>query len=195
MSTIIALQQALASFSGMSAEGFELSAAHWQEKRYGKGEFYNEYKNVCKHLGFVIDGIFRSYYIDPESAEEKNVFFFSPGQVIVAYKSFVTQTPCNYYTQSLTEATILYISYEQLMALYKQSHEWERLGRLIAEVAFNLAMTKAENFMFMTPEQRYIQLTEEHPDIFNSVPLYHIASYLGIQGPSLSRIRKRMMAK
>jgi CRP-like cAMP-binding protein len=195
MSTITALQQALASFSGMRAEAFELSAAHWQEKSYGKGEFYNEYKNVCKHLGFVIDGIFRSYYIDPESAEEKNVFFFSPGQVIVAYKSFVTQTPCNYYTQSLTEATILYITYDQLMALYKQSHEWERLGRLIAEVAFNLAMTKAENFMFMTPEQRYIQLTEEHPDIFNSVPLYHIASYLGIQGPSLSRIRKRMMAK
>lgn len=195
MSTIIALQQALQSVSGMSKEAFELSAPHWQEKVYGKGEFYNEYKNVCKHLGFVVDGIFRSYYIDPESAEEKNVFFFSPGQVIVAYKSFVTQTPCNYYTQSLSEATILYITYEQLTALYKQSHEWERMGRLIAEMAFNIAMTKAENFMFMTPEQRYMNLVEEHPDIFNSVPLYHIASYLGIQGPSLSRIRKRMMAK
>ncbi len=36
---------------------------------------------------------------------------------------------------------------------------------------------------------------EAHPDIINTLPLYHIASYLGIQGPSLSRIRKRMMSK
>lgn len=189
------LPQALRAFSGMSADAFELSAGCWKEKQYGKGEFYNEYKNVCKHLGFIIDGIFRTYYIDPDTMEEKNVFFFSPGQVIVSYKSFVTQSPCNYYTQSLTEATILYITYDQLTALYKQSHEWERLGRLIAETAFDFAMTRAENFMFMSPEQRYTDLLQHHPDIFNSVQLYHIASYLGIQGPSLSRIRKRMMAK
>lgn len=179
----------------MSEEAFELSAQHWQEKQYGKGEFYNEYKNVCKHLGFIVNGIFRTYYIDGNTAEEKNVFFFSPGQVIVSYKSFVTQSPCNYYTQSLTDATILYITYDQLTALYKRSHEWEHLGRLVAETAFNIAMTRAENFMFMSPEERYTNLVEEHPDIFNNVPLYHIASYLGIQGPSLSRIRKRMMSK
>lgn len=190
-----ALQKALAELSGMSEDAFSLSEKLWQPKQYGKGEFYNEYKNVCKHLGFIVDGIFRTYYIDPVSAEEKNVFFFSPGQIIVSYKSFVTQTPCNYYTQSLTEAGIIYITYDQLTALYKRSHEWEHLGRLIAEMAFNIAMTRAENFMFMSPEQRYLQLTEEHPDIFNRVPLYHIASYLGIQGPSLSRIRKRMMSK
>jgi hypothetical protein len=28
----------------------------------------------------------------------------------------------------------------------------------------------------------------------NAIPLYHISSYLGIQGPSLSRIRKRIAA-
>jgi len=34
-----------------------------------------------------------------------------------------------------------------------------------------------------------------YPDIFNNIPLYHISSYLGIQGPSLSRIRKRLSDK
>ncbi|RYE37653.1 MAG: Crp/Fnr family transcriptional regulator, partial [Sphingobacteriales bacterium] len=36
---------------------------------------------------------------------------------------------------------------------------------------------------------------EQHPEIFSSVPLYHLASYLGIKAPSLSRIRKRMVGK
>ncbi len=71
----------------------------------------------------------------------------------------------------------------------------ERFGRLVAETAFNLAMNRAEEFMFRTPEQRYLELIQNHPDIFNNVPLYHIASYLGIQAPSLSRIRKRMVGK
>lgn len=192
MTEIYMLGQVMQQFAGMDEKEFALSHSFWQKRNYKKGEFYNEYKNVCKHLGFILDGVFRTYYIDSESAEEKNVFFFSQNQMVVSYKSFVTQTPCNYYTESMTESTILYIHYDQLNKLYRQSHQWEKFGRLVAETAFNIAMTRAEHFLFLTPEQRYLNLIEQHPDIFNNVPLYHIASYLGIQGPSLSRIRKRM---
>jgi hypothetical protein len=50
-------------------------------------------------------------------------------------------------------------------------------------------------FCSAPPEDRYLEMLERHPDIMQSVPLYHIASYLGIEGPSLSRIRKRMLHK
>jgi CRP-like cAMP-binding protein len=195
MTELELLAYAFKSFADIDEEAFALSIPFWQKKEYGKGEFYNEYKNVCKHLGFIVDGVFRTYYVKDDTAEEKNVFFFSRNQVVVAYKSFVTQTPCNYYTQSLVNSRILYIHIKHLTQLYQQSHQWERFGRLVAETAFNLAMTRAEDFMFLTPEQRYMDLITKHPDIFNNVPLYHIASYLGIQGPSLSRIRKRMTGK
>ncbi|MCE7040829.1 Crp/Fnr family transcriptional regulator [Dyadobacter sp. CY312] len=190
MTEIEMLGAVMKQFAGMEQEAFALSHPFWQKKTYKKGEFYNEYKNVCKHLGFILNGVFRTYYTDSE--EEKNVFFFSQNQIVVSYKSFVTQTPCNYYTESMTEATILYIHYDHLQKLYRQSQQWEKFGRLVAETAFDIAMTRAEHFLFLTPEQRYLDLLEKHPDIFNNVPLYHIASYLGIQGPSLSRIRKRM---
>lgn len=95
----------------------------------------------------------------------------------------------------MVDSTILYIHIDHLQELYRRSHQWERFGRLVAERAFGLAMSKAESFMFMTAEERYLDMIEQHPDIFNRVPLYHIASYFGIQGPSLSRIRKRMTGK
>jgi CRP-like cAMP-binding protein len=186
------LRYAITSFAGMDASEFDKSLVHWEKKEYKKGEFYNEYKNVCKHMGFVLQGVFRAYIVDGESAEEKNVFFFSPNQIVVSYKSFVSQTPCNYYTEAMTDSTILYIHYNNLIKLYQQSHAWEKFGRMVAEKAFDLAMTRAESFLFLTPEERYLKLIAEHPDIFNSIPLYHIASYLDIKGPSLSRIRKRM---
>jgi CRP-like cAMP-binding protein len=195
MSEIKLLKEAVQHFTGMDDEAFALSVPFWQMKQYKKGEYYNEYKNVCKHLGFIINGIFRTYYMNEETGEEKNILFYTEKQIVSAYKSFFNQKPCNYYTECMVDSTILYIHVNDLQALYEQSHQWERFGRYVAEVAFNTVMNHTEDFLFKTPEQRYVELLELHPGIFNTVPLYHIASYLGIQGPSLSRIRKRMLSK
>lgn len=189
------LQETLQSLTGMDEKEFALSLPFWQVKQYKKGEYYNEYKNVCKHLGFIIHGIFRTYYRNEETDEEKNMLFYTDHQIVSAYKSFINQTPCNYYTECMVDSTILYIHISHLQELYQQSHQWERFGRHVAEIAFNLVMSHTEDFLFKTPEQRYVELLELHPNIFNTIPLYHIASYLGIQGPSLSRIRKRMLSK
>jgi signal-transduction protein with cAMP-binding, CBS, and nucleotidyltransferase domain len=55
--TEIELLRTILGFAGMKPEAFDLSLPHWKLKQYKKGEFYNEYKNVCKHLGFVINGV------------------------------------------------------------------------------------------------------------------------------------------
>ncbi|MGN8056672.1 Crp/Fnr family transcriptional regulator [Pedobacter sp. 22163] len=193
--TEIDLLRTVLGSAGMKPEAFELSLPHWKVKQYKKGEFYNEYKNVCKHLGFVIHGVFRIYRVNSETGEEKNMLFFTDRQFVASYKSFMSQTACEYYTEAMADSLILYIHIDHLNALYGQSHQWERFGRIVAETAFHEVMTNTEGFLFKTPEDRYREMMEKHPNIFNSVPGYHIASYLGIQGPSLSRIRKRMVGK
>lgn len=95
----------------------------------------------------------------------------------------------------MTDSKVIYINIIDLLNLYQKSHQWERFGRLLAQEAFNLLINRTESFLFKTPEERYLDLIKHHPDIINSIPLYHISSYLGIQGPSLSRIRKRMIGK
>lgn len=178
--------------SGMNKEDFDLSIPYWQVKTYNKDDYYNEYKNVCKYLGFVLNGVFRIYKNIEESATEKNMLFFTDDQFMTSYKSFFSQQSCDYYTQAMTSSSVLYIHYDHLQKLYKLSPSWERFGRILAESALNAVMNNTEGFLFKTPEDRYRELIKNHPDIFQSVPLYHIASYLGIEGPSLSRIRKRM---
>lgn len=195
MTEIEKLSFALQQFAGLSAEDFELSAAYWKYKTYRKGEFYNVHRNICKDLGFVTSGVFRSYTVNEETGEEKNVFLYSSNGFLVTFKSFINQIPCDYHTQALTDATIVYINIIDLLSLYRQSHQWETFGRLLAQEAFNVTMSRLEGFLFKSPEQRYLDLIHDYPDIFNNVPLYHISSYLGIQGPSLSRIRKRLSRK
>ena len=189
------LQPAFKQFSGMSAAALDLSRNCWHEKSFKKGELFNDYKNVCKELAFILDGTFRSYIIDYKSGEDKNIFFYSKNGFVSAYKSFVHQVPCEYYTEALTDARIMCINIIDLHKLYKKSHEWECFGRIIAERAATIVIDRVESFLLKSPEQRYVELIEAHPDLYEKVPLYHISSYLGIQGPSLSRIRKRLATR
>jgi CRP-like cAMP-binding protein len=195
MSNLQILQTAFKDLAGMSGEAFKLSTDYWHEKSFKKGELFNDYKNVCKELGFILKGTFRSYIIDEKSGEEKNIFFYSQNGIVTAYKSFVRQIPCEYYTEALTDAQIICINIFDLQKLYQQSHEWERFGRIAAEMAANIVIERTESFLLKSPEERYLELIETHPELNDKVPLYHISSYLGIQGPSLSRIRKRIAAR
>jgi len=193
--TGIELLRTIMGSNGMRTEEFDLSLPHWKLKQYKKGEFYNEYENVCKHLGFIISGVFRIYRVNQTTGEEKNMLFFTDNQFVTSFTSFFNQSECEYYTEAMVDSIILYIHIDNLNSLYGQSHQWERFGRIVAEMAFYSVMRSTEGFLFKTPEDRYRDMMEKHPNIFNSIPLYHIASYLGIQGPSLSRIRKRMVGK
>ncbi|NJK84694.1 MAG: hypothetical protein HC906_00605 [Bacteroidales bacterium] len=47
------------------------------------------------------------------------------------------------------------------------------------------------SFLHLTAEQRFHKLFSEQPEIFNLVPLKHIASSLGITAETLSRLRKK----
>jgi CRP-like cAMP-binding protein len=189
------LKEVVQAISGMSEAEFNLSVPYWHERTYRKGEFYNEYKNVCRYMGFVTNGIFRIYKHHEPSGLERNIMFFTNGQFVSSLKSFITQTSCEYYTESMTQSEVVYIHYDHLQELYSLSPAWGKFGRIFAESALHAVMNKTEGLLFRTPEDRYLEMLEQHPDLMQSVPLYHIASYLGIEGPSLSRIRKRMLHK
>jgi CRP-like cAMP-binding protein len=190
-----ALQQITHALSGMSMEEFVLSKPYWQSRSYRKGEFFNEYRNVCRYLGLITEGVFRVYKYDEVSRTERNMMFFSQGQLMTSYKSFFDQIPCDYNVEAMEPASVLYIHYDNLQHLYTISPAWERFGRRFAEQMLNAVLTGVEGMLFRTSEERYLELIHLHPHILRAIPLYHIASYLGIEGPSLSRIRKKLVQK
>jgi len=186
------LKKTLTQFAGLSEEDIAASIPFWRTGEVLKGNFYNKRNVVCKDLGILIKGIFRLYYFDPVTEEEKNIFFFSEGQFIVSFGSFVYQYPCSYFIEALEDSQILYLSYNDLQDLYKNHRSWERFGRILAEHFFILSQARAENLLILTHEQRYLNLLKDHPNIVQRIPSYHIASYLGIKNQSLSRIKKRL---
>jgi signal-transduction protein with cAMP-binding, CBS, and nucleotidyltransferase domain len=186
------LTRHLRDFAGLTEKDVAEGLPFWKLKSIKKGDFFNMQMMVCNDLGLVVKGIFRIYYHDPKTDTEKNLFFFSENQFVVSFRSFISQKVCWYYIEAMEDSEIIFISYKDLNSLYETNANWARFGRLLAELFFAYAQTRTEEFVFFSHEERYVRLLEEHPNIIERIPSYHISSFLGITNPSLSRIRKRI---
>jgi CRP/FNR family transcriptional regulator len=162
-------------------------------QKFQEKEFFNTEGKVCKEIGFINSGAFRTFYL--VDGKEINTQFCFENQFIVDYDSFLNNKPSRYFIQALEPTEIVSFNLAALQSAYEQSQNWERLGRVMAEQSFTYTTQRVESFMFLDGEQRYLQLVKNEPEIFNRVPLYHIASYIGLERESLSRLRKKIAGK
>ena len=93
------------------------------------------------------------------------------------------------------ETQLLMLSRENFMKAceefpkYKAFHQ-EKMQRSHFATLKRISVTTSG-----TPEEKYLLLAKEQPQLFQRVPLHYIASYLGIEPESLSRLRKRLTEK
>jgi len=179
-------------FSKLPKADFDIGSPFWYCRKIKKGEFFNMQNFVCSDLGYIKKGLFRIYYYDEKAMEDRNMFFFSEGQFVVSFKSFIYQYPCIYFIEALEDTELYAIKYNDLQNLYQNNAAWSNTGRLLAELFFTYAQSRMETLLFNTVEERYLKIEKEEPGMLQRIALYHIASYLGITSQSLSRIRKRL---
>ncbi|RRB04775.1 Crp/Fnr family transcriptional regulator [Larkinella rosea] len=189
------LHDHLHQFAQLSEEDWQLGNPFWHVRAMPKHDYFNFRNSVCRQVGFILKGLFRVYYIDPKTELEHNLYFIPEHAFLTSLKGLLTQTTCPYLIEALEDAELLVIDRDHLQQLYAQSHGWERFGRLLAEQYFLFNQMRSESLLTQTAEDRYVDLLNNFPDILNRVSLGHISSYLGIKGPSLSRIRAQVAAK
>ncbi len=179
--------------SFLTTEDCALFEASLQTKQVaGKEHFLVEGK-ICSEIGFINKGCFRTYYLS--DGKEINTRFVFENDFVVDYDSFLEAKPSRYFIEALEDSEIVTFNLQALFNAYNQSHNWERFGRMMAEQSYKLTTKRVESFLFLDGEQRYLDLLKNEPQIFDRVPLYHIASYLGMERESLSRLRKKIAGK
>jgi len=157
-----------------------------------KGTILLKEGQKSKESYFVLKGCIRTYYeID---AEEKTTAFYTELEALTP-PCVISKTPSEYYV-SCTEDCILLISNSDIEAeVNAKFPKFESLCKKLSEELLAKERMDFDEFKTSSPEQRYLNLLEKRPDLIQRVPQHQLASYLGIQPQSLSRLRARISEK
>jgi CRP-like cAMP-binding protein len=155
-----------------------------------KGEYLIREGQVCNHVSFINKGSFRVY--KEHNGQEFTKKFFFEHEYATAYESFLTRRPSELDMKALEDCDLIELSYDKTQLLYSNYPIWEKYGRLLAENLFLILCDRTHSLLYNSPEENYLKLMTQQPQIIERIPQQYIASYLGIQPESLSRIRKRM---
>ncbi len=165
--------------------------AAFSERTYATDEHLIFAGDALPNAFFVADGLLRFYYTDREG-REWNKTFAAVGSFAGSIASGLLDVPAPFGIQALETSTVLVVPWRALEALYVEHPVLERLGRRIAEQVAVKKELRERAFLELTATERYEALIRDEPDLLNRLPLYHIASYLGVTEVSLSRIRGRL---
>jgi CRP-like cAMP-binding protein len=170
--------------------GSELNEAlpYLQPELIQKGQYFVKAGRIADRIGFVNQGLLRSFY--NIKGKETTTFFQLPGTLAAALASFLQMKPAFENIQAMEDSELIIIKRKDLLKLYKESWKWQQVGRVITESYYVIMEKRLISLQTMTAQERYRLFLQNYPELLNTVPLYYIASYLGISPETLSRIRK-----
>lgn len=161
-------------------------------KQFTKGTILLKEGQISTEAYFVLEGCVRQYYL--VDGDEKTSNFFTEEQWVLSMTSFSQQIPSNHYLECCMDSSLVVGNREKEETLYKLFPKLETVSRKVMEKVFAEQQEIVASYATDTPEQRYLKLLKTRPDLFQKIPQYQIASYIGIKPESLSRMRKRLFS-
>ncbi len=160
-------------------------------RNFKKNEIIINEGSIQRFNIFILKGCIRTFNTTADGTE-KTIYFAEEGYWTGDLESLRNAAPAKQSFQALEETKVLTLSKDKWELSYKK-YKWvaeihalglqKRTSRLSEHIGRMLTDLPGEN---------YRRLLTERPSLVQRVPLYHIASYLGISAETLSRIRKKI---
>ena len=187
---VLEVQKSLISSDYYIQEEQDYFAANIIVKKLKKGELIIREGQFVKNSYHLFKGCIREYYL--KDGEEKTVGFYTVGDSMFNDESTAMQVPIAVSWECVCECIISFYPFVVEKEMYKRFPRLESMCRIGTSKQYADYKSEVNNFLSSDPCERYENLMKTKPEIFQLVPLYHIASYIGVKPESLSRIRNRL---
>ena len=178
----------------LSGDEIDLIQSSFAPKKFRKRQYLLQEGEVCKYTAFIIKGAMRQYRVD-DKGEEHIIKLYIENWWANDRESFMKQTPSNYFIDAWEDTDALLVTkaanidlIEHIPALW----EWIKVLEANSAIATQRRLNAA---ISLSAEERYHDLEETYPEFLQRFPQQIIASYLGINRETLSRIRSRGVKK
>lgn len=176
----------------VSEKDAELCTEYFEPVIFPKNKIIEEEGKIPQYLYFVVSGYMRLFHYNDNGDEVTSHINCPPG-FITSYFNFINQTKAAENVECITECELLRITKDNLDIITSKSSAFKDFSIWVFQQSITYNENRSKELATLTAEQRYKKLMENYPQIIHNVPLQYIASFLGMNSKSLSRIRKQLI--
>lgn len=169
-------------------ESVSLLAEHLEECRFARKELILRGGVYCRYAWFVEKGLVRHYWLD-EDGRETVTSFSLEGSLVFSMDEFYYGEPSQEYAQAVEVVEAWRIPLTVLERLMSTNLELCNWGRVIHQNEYRRLHRSHKERLTLTAESRYERFKSQFPEVCARASLGDIASYLGMDQSTLSRIR------
>jgi len=145
---------------------------------------------VERYIYFLDTGIVKGYQnIDGKIVIQHLV---AEQDFFTSLDSFMTETPSLDYYETITNCNLIKISKPDFDILQKETKFWAIFVKEITNEHLSCKLERVKDFQILTAKERYLKFVNQYPNLALNVSIDNIASFLGMEPQSLSRIRKQI---
>lgn len=149
---------------------------------------------VSYNAYYIEKGIIRAWYNN--DGKDVTFQFFLENTMFSSLESFKKGLPSMVSFETIEPCILYKINKPDVEAFLEDVYENKDLRTLFMDALFERIFDYMKHFFSFikdTPQQRYINLAQQKPEIIKRVPQHYIASYLGITTVHLSRIKSKIL--
>ena len=161
-------------------------------KQLDKGNFLFDEGDICDFVGLTKSGCLRTFIL--KDGKELTLFFHPENHTLGDYESLRRQKPACFSCQAIENSEVLIIDTRVIKVLEAEPDGQKLLRLMVEDLAFELR-DRLLSLYRDSVEQRYLNLLKNEPQLIQRIPQYYLASYLGIEPESLSRLKRRIYRK
>lgn len=178
----------------ISQAAIEESLKYSYFKTYAKGDYILRAGDYCRFIGFLNKGFIVTTFVD-DNGNEKASEFKHEGCFFTYTEGLANNSPSHKNFIAIEDCEALVLNKEYLPVIFKENPKFETLFSQILAEELRLVLLNDQNRKTLSVEERYLALENTIPGALQRIPVKYIAGYLGIEAPSLSRLRRRLAGK
>ena len=184
MSTI--LRQQIEKITLLTDLEFEYVFSHFTTKKIKKHQFViQEGENVTNDF-FILNGCLKSYFTD-KNGKQHILQFGMQDWWITDYQAYYNQSKATINIDCIQDSEILCLSFQNREKLCAEIHKIEHFFRKKTNKRNVALQLRILSILSNNAKEKYDQLLQLYPQLFQKVPKHLIASYLGVTRETLSR--------
>jgi len=171
----------------LTDQEFDYILSHFTTKKLRKHQFLIQEGDTVQNDFFVVKGLLKASFTNNEGKEHILQFAMEDWWVC-DYQAYFNQTNATLNVDCLEDVEVLCLSLINREKICSELHKIEHFFRRKSNFGYIALQQRILSLMNSDAKERYEQLRQQYPSLFQRVPKTMIASYLGVSRETLSRL-------